>query len=87
LNSHNIAAALPFKVLQSGGPPEKTGQPLLAQAWVSVGRVWLRSTLTRAPISSVNGMSFLKRISEFWPYALIAIAVTGYAYQFWNGRL
>ena len=27
-----------------------------------------------------------KWIAWVWPYALIAIAVTGFIYQFWSGR-
>jgi hypothetical protein len=30
-------------------------------------------------------MSFLKRISAGWPYALITVAVSGFVYQIWKG--
>jgi hypothetical protein len=31
-------------------------------------------------------VSLLKRIAGFWPYFLLAIALTGFAYILWIGR-
>jgi hypothetical protein len=59
----------------------RVGSLFLGQAWVSVGPVWVRLTLTPALFS---GGTFLKRIAGLWPYFLIAIALTGFVYQFWS---